>query len=102
MYRKPASAYRKTSYNDNSVAENEPPLIITKEYENIPLPNEAEIAPAPLFEGEDLRNIKPLRFFGRDFYIDDIILIGVIFILLQEQQANDEFLLLILLYLFLF
>lgn len=101
MYRKPASAFRKISYSDNSVSENEPPLIITKEYENIPLPNEAEISPAPMFEDESLRNLKPFNIFGKDFFIDDIILVGVIFLLLQDQ-VNDEFLILILLYLFLF
>lgn len=101
MYRKPASTYRRTA-SVESVVENEPPIIVKDEIENIPLPNESEIVmPTPDFEDDALRSLPPFRFMGRDFFIDDIILIGLLFILMQEQVA-DEFLLLILLYIFLF
>ncbi len=75
--------------------ENEKPK---NEIENIPLPNENEISisAAP----ESARNNKPmfLNNFIKNIHADDLILLGLIFILVQEK-LEDDFLIIILIYL---
>lgn len=65
----------------------------------IPMPNENENS-APVNPGQ-VRNHKPLSLdsFIKNIHADDIILLGLIFILIQEK-LEDEFLIIVLIYLF--
>lgn len=65
---------------------------------NIPMPNENEKS-VPVDPGQ-VRNHKPLSLdsFIRNIHADDIILLGLIFILIQEK-LEDEFLIIVLVYL---
>ncbi|MFZ5986123.1 MAG: hypothetical protein ACOYWZ_03235 [Bacillota bacterium] len=69
-----------------------------KELENIPLPNEKEDSSAPPKNSARIRRPSFLNFFKKRFGADEIILIGLIFLLIEES-AEDEFLLIILIYL---
>ncbi|WP_010245461.1 hypothetical protein [Acetivibrio cellulolyticus] len=66
------------------------------EIENIPMPNENSSPDDP----EAVRNNKPkfIDNFIRNIHADDIILLGLIFILIQEK-LEDEFLIIVLIYL---
>jgi len=66
------------------------------ELEKIPMPNEN---PIPSDSGP-IRNHRPtfLNNFFRNIHADDIILLGLIFILIQEN-LEDEFLIIVLIYL---
>lgn len=77
-----------------------PEEIVLKEENNIPLPNEFESDPG-LKRNQSLSFLPNIfnRIFGR-IELDDIILIGLIFILLQEK-IEDEFLLILLIYILL-
>lgn len=69
---------------------------VKNEMENIPMPNENFEAADP----EPARNNKPMFLdnFIKNIHADDIILLGLIFILIQEK-LDDEFLIIILIYL---
>lgn len=66
------------------------------EIEKIPMPNETPTSAKP----EYVRNQKPMFLdnFIRNIHADDIILLGLIFILIQEN-LEDEFLIIVLIYL---
>ncbi len=75
--------------------ENENPKM---EIESIPMPNEKEISISA--DPESTRNNKPmfLNNFIKNIHADDLILLGLIFILIQEN-LEDEFLIIVLIYL---
>jgi len=66
------------------------------EIEKIPMPNENPTPSDP----EPVRNHRPISLsnFFRNIHADDIILLGLIFILIQEK-LEDEFLIIVLIYL---
>jgi hypothetical protein len=98
---------RKYTYSNNTLLGNAPPknhdvnVESLKTIDDIPLPNNIENPPDSL----KLRQSKPsspfLSFLKNRITIEEIILIGVIFILIQEG-VEDEFLLLMLLYILIF
>ena len=73
------------------------PKDIHEDLKNIPLPNENE-SPAPREVQEDIGNTDPIRTFIQQLHMDEIILIGLIFLLITER-IDDDFLLIILVYL---
>ena len=99
MYRRPASKYKRSPYAKKRDEEEEDlPAIV--ESEDIAMPNEAEIPGLPLADpGSD--DMSLFRLLGHDFFLDDIILIGLLLILIQEN-VQDELLLIIIVYILLF
>jgi hypothetical protein len=74
VYRRPASKYKRPTFNpQKEVADSQPLQMQTEE---IPLPNEADIP--SLSEGENRIGLTPFRFWGKDFYLDDLILLGLL------------------------
>lgn len=67
---------------------------------NIPLPNEKEEAVAAEFQPRELRRSSFLSFLKSRIHIEEIILLGLIFLLLEEG-IDDEFLLILLIYILL-
>lgn len=73
---------------------------IIREIEEIPLPNENEKNQRLTVEADEARGAPPINILGRNIFLDDIIIFGLIFLLLQEQ-IEDEFLLILLVYILL-
>lgn len=75
-------------------------LPIVVESEDIAMPNETEIPPLSL---TDINNdtMGSVRLLGHDFFLDDLILIGLLIILIQEN-VQDELLLIVIVYILLF
>lgn len=98
MYRRPASRYKRTPYAKKREEEQEE-LPVVVESEDIAMPNEAEIPALPL--ADDGTDMSAIRLMGHDFFLDDIILIGLLIILIQEN-VQDELLLIVIVYILLF
>lgn len=102
LYRRPTARYRRSPYPPKQApTANTIDSDILREIEKIPLPNEAEKKDRFVTASDESRGLPALNVFGRNFFIDDLILIGLIFLLLQEK-IEDEFLLIILAYILLF
>lgn len=91
---------KRTSYNSSpseKESEDIADIDIIKGADNIPLPNEEE---KPLEEVENEQQVhRPsiLDFFKSRIHLEEIILLGLIFILLDEK-IDDDFLLIMLIY----
>lgn len=99
MYRRPASRYKRAPYAKKRDEEQEE-LPVVVESEDIAMPNEAEI-PALHLSDSGTDNMSAFRLLGHDFFLDDIILIGLLLILIQEN-VQDELLLIVIVYILLF
>lgn len=97
MYRRPASKYKRPVFNPQKEVEEALPYQIQNE--NIPMPNEADIP--SLSESENRTGFTPFRFMGKDFFLDDLILIGLLIFLVYEK-VEDEILLIVIAYILLF
>lgn len=97
MYRRPASKYKRPTFNPQKEVSEIIPLQIHTE--DIPLPNEADIP--SLSESENRNGFTPFRFWGKDFYLDDLILVGLLIFLVYEN-VEDEILLIVIAYILLF
>ncbi len=76
-------------------------LVIPKTIERIPLPNEIEAFPENSNEQRSSGLLSIFNTLKKRIGIEEIILLGLIFILLEEG-IDDEFLLILLVYVFLF
>lgn len=81
-----------THDTDNSMLEN-----TSKEVKKIPLPNEKD---EPAFSEKTARTKRSFlsNIFSRQLHTDEIILLGLIFLLIEER-IDDDFLLIVLIYL---
>lgn len=103
MYRRLPSRYRRFIQNQPLEAEPQPPNEETGkkivELKNIPLPNEAETSG----NKSTARFSNPFSNILSRIRIDDLILLGLVLLFIDEgrNEAEDDFLIVILLYLFL-
>jgi len=100
VYRRPASRYRRPPNGQKKEDESET-LQLVVQAEDIPMPNEADIPPLPFGDVPRDSGLGLFRILGNDFFLDDLILIGLIIILIQEK-VEDELLLIIIGYILLF
>lgn len=84
--RYPLKRPRSFMYNKSS------PGSDAKKIDDIPLPNETDTV------RKKSKGLSVTDFLSRHFQIDELILLGLIFLLLEEK-INDDFLLIILIYL---
>jgi len=97
VYRRPASNYKRPTYSSTKKELENPPL--QTQTEKIPMPNEADIP--PLSESDNRDGFTPFRFLGKDFYLDDLILLGLLIFLIYEN-VEDEILLIVIGYILIF
>ena len=98
LYRNQPSTYRKYIRPKAGASLNANKEDAIKDISDIPpLPNEKEDDSSP---SESNRNLGFIDIFKNRIFLDDIILVGLIFLLLHEG-VEDEFLLIILVYLLL-
>jgi hypothetical protein len=99
--------HRRYTYPDNNLLTNEPFTnndISTESIKvsaDIPLPNNKENAQGSINQKRGMSPSSIINFFKNKITIEEIILIGVIFVLLEEG-IEDEFLLLMLVYILIF
>lgn len=77
--------------------ENDKSRSLPKDIDSIPLPNEKDEVASPDLQ-ESTRNTSKPGMFTRRLQADEIILLGLIFLLIEEH-IDDDFLLIILIYL---
>ncbi len=90
--------HNKTMVPTTDIFNSDPMVEPQKTIDDIPLPNEE---PLETPGRRDVRRVHPvpfLSFFKKRIGIEEILLIGLLFLLIQEG-INDEFLIIILLYL---
>ena len=103
------SPFRPRKYTNANNASSQNPLPqdsvpyidLLKSGEEIPMPNAPESPDNPLDEKRKSHPPFLLNFFSKGFGIEEIILIGVILLIIDEG-IEDEFLILMLLYILLF
>lgn len=106
VYRNSPQKPRRYSYENNSSPKNgknnmdETFTDLLKDSETIPAPNLVENIPLPSEKNKENRFLPSLNFLKNKITIEEIILIGLIFLILDEG-IEDEFLLLMLLYILL-
>ncbi|MCX8129044.1 MAG: hypothetical protein N3I35_02965 [Clostridia bacterium] len=107
MYRRIGQRQRRYGYQTptayQSVNSNTGAAEAIRKIEDIPLPNEIETPPEFSSYAGSMRNSSIINFFKTRIHFEEIILIGLIIILLDEgiTGIEDEFLLIILVYLLL-
>lgn len=102
FYRRPPARQRRNLYPARQIpvadiADSD----VIRDIPDIPLPNEAEKSVLPNQDASDTRGFPSISLLGKNLFLDDIILFGLIFLLLQER-IEDEFLLILLVYILLF
>ena len=100
-YRRPVQAPSDINISLDTIRES--PEEKQREPDIIPLPNESEAPPLPKYSPKKSRRSNPLQGIFNRISIDELILLGLIFLFLDEglDEMEDDFLFVILIYLLL-